>query len=99
MAHRVSPRATADLDEIWQYVAEESSDPNVAQRLVDSIADRFLVLSEYPYIGRGRPELRPGLRSHPVGSYLIFYRLQHDDVLIVRVLHGSRDIGAIFRKS
>jgi toxin ParE1/3/4 len=99
MAHRVSPRATADLDEIWLYVAEESGSPNIAQRLTDSITDRFYVLSEHPYLGRSRSELGPGLRSHPVRNYLIFYRVDEGDVLIVRVLHGNRDIEAVFRDS
>jgi toxin ParE1/3/4 len=99
MAHRVSPRATADLDEIWQYIAAESGNPAIAQQTVNSITNRFFLLSEHPYMGRSRPELRPGLHSHPVGNHLIYYRLQHDDVVIVRVLHGRRDISAIFGRT
>ena len=89
MAHRVSPRAEADLDEIWEYIAEESGYPSVAQRLIDSITDRFILISEHLYIGRSRPELQPELRSHAVGNDLIFYRVQDDEVLIVRVLQGA----------
>jgi plasmid stabilization system protein ParE len=40
MAHRLSPRATSDLDDIWEYVAEESGSVEVANRLIDSITDR-----------------------------------------------------------
>jgi len=37
-----------------------------------------------------------GLRGFPVEKYLIFYRLVKEDIVIVRVLHGSRNIEKIF---
>jgi hypothetical protein len=38
-------------------------------------------------------DLRPGLRSFPIANYVIFYRVESDgSVLILRVLHGSRDL-------
>jgi hypothetical protein len=41
MAHRVAGDVEVDLDEIWIYVATESSSVDIANRVVDSIADRF----------------------------------------------------------
>ena len=68
-----------------------------ADRVVDSITNRFYLIATHPNIGRARDEdLRPGLRSFPVGEYVIVYRIQDEDVLILRVLRGSRDIGALF---
>jgi plasmid stabilization system protein ParE len=52
MAHRVAPRAEADLDDIWLYVAKESASMDVAMRLIDSITDRFFFLAAFPYVGR-----------------------------------------------
>ena len=37
------------------------------------------------------------MRSVVVGDYVIAYRVDRDDVLILRVLRGSRDIEALFR--
>ena len=37
MAHRVAPRAEADLDDIWLYVSKDSGSMDVATRLIDSI--------------------------------------------------------------
>lgn len=60
------------------------------------MTDRFLLLAAYPHIGRRRDEdLRPGLRSFPVGESVIIYRVENQDVLILRVLRGSRDIQAM----
>jgi toxin ParE1/3/4 len=98
MAHHRSPKADQDLDDIWLYVARQSGSLETAERLINFITDRFFVLSRYPYLGRARGEdLRPGLRSFPVGAYMIVYRIQDEDVVILRVLHGSRNIGALFR--
>ena len=40
MAYLLSPLAGQDLEEIWLYVAEDSS-PTTADRLIDAIVDRF----------------------------------------------------------
>lgn len=49
-------------------------------------------------MGRARSELRPGVHSIPVGNYLIFYRFDETRVSVVRVLHGARNLRAVFRK-
>lgn len=97
MAHRRSPQADLDLDGIWHYVAVESGSLQIADRLIDSITQRFNLLANYPNLGRRRDEdLRPGLRTFPVGEHVIIYRLQDEDVLILRVLRGSRNFESLF---
>lgn len=97
MAHRLAPQVESELDEIWFYVATESGNPEIADRLIDSLTTRFILLAEHPYVGRVRDDLRPGLRSFPVGQYVIVYRLDEADVLILHVLHGRRDLDGIFQ--
>jgi toxin ParE1/3/4 len=97
MAHRVAPRAEADLDDIWLYVAKESAGMDVATRLVDSITDRFFLLATFPYVGRARDEdFGAGSRSFAVGEYIIVYCVDGADVLILRVVHGRRDFEELF---
>ena len=43
-------------------------------------------------------DLRPGLRSFPVGGYVIIYLVEEQDVLILHVFRGSRDIEALLRQ-
>ena len=98
MGCRLSPEAESDLHEIWLYTAKESGDVDIADRLIDSITARFLLLSMHPHAGRRRDEdlHRPGLRSFPIGRYIIFYRVtDRSDVFILRVLAGARDIGEL----
>jgi toxin ParE1/3/4 len=96
MAHRTAPEAEADLDDIWRYIANNSNSFEIADRFTEFLTDRFYLLAKNPYIGRRRDEeLRPGLRSFPVKNYIILYRIEDEDVLILRVLRGSRDIEAL----
>ena len=91
MAHRLAPEAESDLDELWHYVASDGS-VEIADRLVDSLTTRFFLLAKYPRVGHRRDDLRPGTRSFPVGKYVVLYRLDGEDVLIQRVVRGSRDL-------
>ena len=97
MAHRLAHEVEAELDNIWYYVATESGNVEIADRLIDSIVDRFFLLASKPYLGRRRDrDLRPGLRSFPVGEYVIIYRVEDEDVMILHVTHGRRDLDALF---
>ena len=92
MACRVGPDVESELESLWAYIADESENPETAKRVVHSITKRFSLLGKYPHIGRTRDDLRRGLRSLAVGSFVIIYRIDGDDVLILHVLHGRRDI-------
>ncbi|MBZ5556565.1 MAG: type II toxin-antitoxin system RelE/ParE family toxin [Acidobacteriia bacterium] len=68
----------------------------MADRLIESLTHRFLLLERQPFMGRSRDEdLHPGIRTFPVGEYVIAYRIEADDVRILRVLRGSQDIEAL----
>ncbi|HXE07718.1 MAG TPA: type II toxin-antitoxin system RelE/ParE family toxin [Acidobacteriaceae bacterium] len=95
MKYRRSPLAEADLDSIWLHIALESGNVEIADRFLDSIVDRFLLLAAHPHVGRARDEdLRAGIRSFPIGDYLILYTIENAEVMILRVMHGKRDIPA-----
>jgi toxin ParE1/3/4 len=91
------PESEADLDGIWSYIAQDS--PNSADRFIDLIEARCRLLAENPMMGRSRSELVPGLRSFPVGNYIIFYIPIEEGIEIVRIVSGNRDIDALFGTS
>lgn len=99
MSHRVAAVAERDLDDIWYYVATESGSIDIANRVIDTITDRFFLLAGFPYLGRSRGEdFGIGCRSFAVGEYVIVYAVEIEDVLILRVAHGRRDIEAMFER-
>ena len=88
------PEAENDLDEIWLFIAKDN--PSNADRLLDWLQEKFLVLADFPQMGTSCYELKNGLRSHVVGNYMIFYFQIDDGIDIVRVLHGARNIESLF---
>ncbi len=96
MQLKFTNRSLHDLDDIWDYIAQDNHD--VADRFVDLIRDKCKLLTETPEMGRERPEIEHGIRSFPVGNYHIFYQIETDALIIVRILSGYRDIPAMFEK-
>ena len=93
----ISLEAEVDLDDIWLYVARESQSIEPTELLLDRFGVFFSRLARNPYLGRQRDEIRPGYRSFPVGSYVVFYRLvAAEEILVLRFIHGKRDEEEIF---
>lgn len=90
----ITPVAEADLAEIWAFIAEES--PKAAASFIEQIEQKFAPLLEFPGMGAPRNQIAAGLRAVPYKNYVIYY--VHDDVAvtIVRVVHGARDVWALF---
>jgi len=88
------PEAENDLDEIWWYIAQDN--PDSADKLLDEIDETSRKLARFTNMGRKRDELHQGLKSFPVGMYLIFYMPIDGGIEIVRVLHGMMDIESFF---
>ena len=91
---KLRPHAEADISEIGDYIAEDSFAQ--ADAFVDRLDRQLNLVAKEPFIGRGREELAPGLRSLPFGRYVIFYRPIDEGIEVARVLHGARDVEAQF---
>lgn len=83
-------RAEEDLLDIWADIARDNQ--GAADRVLELLERRTVLLARHPMIGRDRPDIAPGLRYLPSGSYLILYRFKQDAVEIVRYVHGRRDM-------
>ncbi len=51
MAHRLAPGAEGELDEIWFWTPKESGSIEIADRLIDSLTERFFMLGRHPHVG------------------------------------------------
>jgi toxin ParE1/3/4 len=67
----------------------------VANDFVDGITAAFEPLRRLPFAGVMREQLAPGLRGMFHRTYAIYYKPVSDALVIIRVLHGARDIAAI----
>ena len=94
----LAPAAAQDLNDIWDYVADDSLD--AADGLLEKLYDQILALAKTPGMGHQREDLaedRP-LLFWPVGNYLILYRPQEGFIEVVAIVHGKRDIPAFIKR-
>ena len=83
-------RALADLQEIWEYITEDSFD--AADRVIDDFYQAFEQLARMPDIGHKRSDLTSrDVLFWPVHSYLVIYKTSKP-LRIVRVIHGKRNV-------
>ena len=84
------PEAYADLDEIWEYIADDNLD--AADRVLEEIFRTIRSLADFPHQGHKRPDLT----SHP----LLFHawrdlrhhlRTRRKTTGVIAVLHGRRN--------
>ena len=88
-----TPLAEQDLEAIADYIAADN--PTRALSFVRERGQcQRITLNPSAY--RLRPELGDGMRSCAHGRYVIFFECGADAVLIVRILHGARDLPAVF---
>jgi toxin ParE1/3/4 len=92
---RITEQAEADLEELWEYLAERNEE--AADRILNSILEKARLHAQFPRMGRPRDDLAPGLRSFVVAPYVVFFQAIEDTIEVIRVLHGSRDIDSIMR--
>ncbi|MEA5489822.1 MULTISPECIES: type II toxin-antitoxin system RelE/ParE family toxin [Pseudanabaena] len=93
----ISPLASRDLDDIFDYFAEFSVD--AGERFVDDFNKKCRNLVAFPSIGRAYTEIDTSLRGIPLSGYIIFYRVNENLIEIVRVVSGHRDLASLFRGS
>jgi toxin ParE1/3/4 len=92
----VTPQAEHDLDEIGAYIARDNR--KAAVRILTVIRTRLRRLRKFPRAGQALGLLdHPDLRRIVFGNYLIVHALSRDAVIIVRILHGARDLETALR--
>ena len=91
------PQARIDLKHVYRHIAE--ANPAAAEILIRLINTKARLLAESPHIGQGVSDLAVSLRRFPVSNYLIFYEATASGIEVVRILHGARDIDAMFHDS
>gem|GEM_PF-4478734 len=78
--------AQADLDSLYDGIADAAASTQVAASVVWRIAKRFNVLAEFPMLGMPRQDLGADIRVFPIESrYMICYRPVPGGVRIVRI--------------
>lgn len=104
MKRVIRPAARDDILRQYRYYLVSEDAPAVAQRFLKAVRAAMNHVCRLPRSGpvkeRHNPKLA-GLRSWPVKEFQairIYYLLRETEILIVRVLHGKRDVDLILEQ-
>jgi toxin ParE1/3/4 len=85
-----SEPAVADLVAIHDYIARDS--PHYARRFVEKLIAAAEPLESFPQLGRIVSEGDGRHREILIRAYRLIYRVEGEEIFIVTVVHGSRNL-------
>jgi toxin ParE1/3/4 len=87
---RLSSEARQDLIAIGDYIARDN--PSRARSFIGELTGECASLATMPLRHPLMPRYEAkGIRRRVHGNYQIFYRIDGNQIYVVRVLHGARD--------
>lgn len=92
---RITDKALADMEEIYNYIAIQLNAPENAMRQYNRIAEAIEGLHIFPERAKlmeSEPERMMGLRQLVVDNYSAFYVIEDMEVIVTRVLYSVVDI-------
>ena len=94
MIVHLSAEAEHDLETIGDYIAQDN--PARAISFLRALREKCLGLSDHPERFPLVPRFEGvGVRRRGHGDYLIFCGVEVDRVVIIHILHGAQDYGAV----
>ena len=93
----ITPQAEQDLEVIGDYIAQDN--PVRASSFIVELREQCHKICLNLVGFRRCLELSDDLRSCAYGNYVIFFESTEDQITIIRILHGARDISQEFDPS
>ena len=96
-----SPESRRDLDDIWDYIVSELQNRSAAELVINRIIDEVDPLKNFAEMGTplsSIADIGTDYRFLVSGNYMVFYRVQGNDVYIDRVLYGRSDYMSVLFK-
>ena len=96
MKYRISRAADKDIERICDHIANDN--PDAADRLDGKIHRAIQLLAKFPGMGHTRSDVKDKrYLFRAIGKYVVAYRVEKKEVVVVRVVHGARDFRQLFR--
>ncbi len=86
----LSPAAQLDVADIWDFTVERWGEEQ-AERYNSRIRDTLGELAAGRRSSRNADDIVPGYRTCIIGSHIAYFRLEADELIIIRILHQSMD--------
>jgi toxin ParE1/3/4 len=95
---RLTEPAIKDIEQIADYIASQSGLAE-SEKFLSKLDAKFAKIVQFPNLGRQRDEILLNIRSLSIDTYLILYMPIEQDVEILRIVSGYRNISALFPDS
>jgi toxin ParE1/3/4 len=91
----LTPEAERQLNEIDDWIAT-SATPDIARRFVSTVLDHIDGIATFPFAGRARDDVRPGMRTstfkkRTVMAYVVDEESDERVITVLGVFHGGQD--------
>lgn len=94
---RWTPGARQDLADIYHFIAQDS--PENAADFVNVLTQAVAKAADFPFMGRKIPDANDdSLREIISHRYRIAYVVSGDDVVVMAVAQGSRDLNRLLEQ-
>lgn len=92
----ISDEAIRDLDDISDYFLQTNLE--AGEQFLKAFNAKGQQLASFPKMGRSYAHIRPDLRGLALRGFVILYRVNEteDQIEILRVISGRRDLEALF---
>ena len=89
--------ALSDLDQIAEHIARDS--PTYSAAFVRRALTSARSTSTFPLSGHVVPEFEDvAIREVPIYPYRLIYKVTPDVIYILALIHGARDLEALWRR-
>ena len=92
MIYKLTLDAEKDLAEIYRYSYTQFG-MSQADAYFDALEKHFTAMTRHPDMGTDFSSIRPNVRRSLCQSHAVYYCKKEQHILILRVLHQSRDPG------
>jgi len=86
-----APQAVDDIRDVRASLTERAGQ-RIADKYTEQFRSAFERLVAHPRSGSPRPRLGCNVRVTIVRPYIVIYRAQDNDVVVLRMVHGHRKI-------
>jgi toxin ParE1/3/4 len=93
----ISQTASRDLVEIVDYFANTNIESG--ERFIQEFEKKCKNIVNFPSMGRSYEDIAPFLRGIPIDGHIILYKVIDEEITIVRVVSGKRDLKSLFSDS
>jgi plasmid stabilization system protein ParE len=87
-----------DIESTAEYISKDS--PFYASAFVEEVLLAGKSLNQFPERGRQVPEMNDdNIREIFVKKYRLIYKIKKNQIIILALIHGARDLAALWEKN